>query len=109
VHGFQFACGFGYESAHLPVTGVESEGDRCAVFGAQAAVRAEDENFRAEGRGQDPNPAADVLAEAEEIAGGLGRSISGGNGESAGWAGAWVATVLNAKSAVSRTDVRDIS
>ncbi len=85
VHGFEFAGGFGYEGADLPVTGVEAEGDGRAVCGAKAAVGAEDEDFGAEDAGGIPAH-ADVLAEAEEIAGGLGEEHLGGDGESAGWA-----------------------
>jgi hypothetical protein len=86
VHGFQLARGFGYECADLPVAGVEAECDRGAVFGAETAVGAEDKDLRAEDAGWIPTH-ADVLAEAEEIAGGLGEEHLGCDGKSAGWAG----------------------
>jgi hypothetical protein len=76
----------GYESTDLPMAGVEAEGDRSAVFGAESAVGAEDEDFGAEEMGGVPSHAG-VLAEAEEIAGGLGEKHFGCDGKDAGGAG----------------------
>ena len=64
VERFEFARGFGYQSAHLPVAGVEAESDRSAVWRPEAAVRAEDEDLRAEDARGVPTH-ADVLAQAE--------------------------------------------
>jgi hypothetical protein len=86
MEGFQLACGFGYECAYFPVAGVETEGDGCAVVGAKAAVGAEDEDFGVEETVWVPAHAG-VLAEAEEIAGGLGEEHLRCDGKSAGWAG----------------------
>jgi hypothetical protein len=86
VEGFEFASGFGYECADLPMTCVEAKGDGCAVFGTEAAVSAEDEDFGAEDMGGIPSH-PNVLAEPEEIAGGLGEEHLGGDGERAGGAG----------------------
>jgi hypothetical protein len=49
-------------------------------------VGAEDEDFGAEEMGGVP-PHAGVLAEAEEIAGGLGEEHLGRDGKDAGWTG----------------------
>jgi hypothetical protein len=86
VERFEFACGFGYEGRDLPVAGGEAEGDGGAVFGAKAAVGAEDEDLGAEDAGRVPTH-ADVLAEPEEVAGGLREEHLGGDGENAGGAG----------------------
>ena len=61
VERFEFARGFGYQSADLPMAGVKAESDRSAVFGPQAAVGAEDEDFGAEDMGRVPAH-ADILA-----------------------------------------------
>jgi hypothetical protein len=86
MEGFQLACGFCYECADLPVAGVEAEGDGRAVFGAKAAVSAEDEDFGVEETVWVPAHAG-VLTEAEEIAGGLGEEHLRCDGKPAGWAG----------------------
>ena len=65
------------------MTGVKAESDGGAVWSAQAAVGAEDEDLGAEDAGRVPAH-ADVLAETEEIAGGLSEQHLGGDGESAG-------------------------
>ena len=86
VERFQFARGFGYQSADLPVAGVKAESDGSAVWSAEAAVGAEDEDFGAEdARGVPAH--ADVLAEPEEIAGGLGEEHLRGDGENTRGAG----------------------
>ena len=56
AESFEFAGGFGHECADLPVAGVEAESDGSAVFGAKAAVGAEDEDLGAERRGPGPSP-----------------------------------------------------
>jgi hypothetical protein len=61
VYCFEFACCFGYESADLPVTRVEAEGDGGAVFGSETAVSAQNEDFGAEDAGGIPTH-ANVLA-----------------------------------------------
>jgi hypothetical protein len=68
------------------VAGVKAEGDGGAVFSAEAAVGAENEHLGAEDAGGIPAH-ADVLAEPEEIAGGLGEEHLGGDGEYSGRAG----------------------
>ena len=68
------------------MAGVEAEGDRGAVFGAKAAVGAEDEEFGSEDASRVPAHAS-VLAEAEEISGGLSEEHLGGDGQSAGGTG----------------------
>ena len=67
------------------MTGVEAERDGGAVFGAEAAVRAEDEDFWIEDVGRVPAH-ADVHAETEEIAGRLGEEHLSGDRKSARWA-----------------------
>jgi hypothetical protein len=86
VHGFQLASGFGNKCADLPMASVKAKGDGGAVFGAKAAVSAEDEDLGAEDAGGVP-PHADVLAEAEEISRGLGKEHLGADGENARRAG----------------------
>ncbi len=67
VQIFQLAGGFGDEQADFPVAGVKSQSNGAAVFGAKAAVGAEDEDF---GPGETRRvPAhAGVLAQSEKIA-----------------------------------------
>ena len=90
------------------MAGVEAERDGGAVGGAQAAVGAEDEDFGAEECVRFPAHAG-VLGQAEEIAGGRGEEHLGGDGESAGGAGRVGGDAAEAKSALSRTDVSDMS
>ena len=104
----QFAGGFGNESADLPVAGVEAERDGSAVGGAEAAVRAEDEELGVEDVGRVPTH-ADVLLRPKRLPEGWVSSISAVMGRTPEGPGAWVATALRAKSALSRTEVRDIS
>ena len=82
VEGFQGDGGFGYQCADFPVAGVEAEGDGGSIGGAQAAVGAEDEDFRAEQFLRFPAHAG-VLAQAEEIAGGRGEQHFRGDGQQA--------------------------
>ena len=67
VQSFQLARGFGDEQADFPVAGVKSQSNGAAVFGAKAAMGAEDEDF---GPGETRRvPAhAGVLAQSEKIA-----------------------------------------
>jgi hypothetical protein len=68
------------------VAGVEAERDGGTVFGTKAAVRAEDKDFGVEYVARVPTH-ANVLAEAEEVAGGLGEEHLGRDGKDAGGAG----------------------
>jgi hypothetical protein len=86
VHGFEFTRGFGNESPDLPVAGVEAESDGGAVFGAKAAMGAEDEDLGTKETRGIPSHAG-VLAEAEEIAGRLSEKHLWRDGKNAGWAG----------------------
>ena len=79
----QFARGLGHQQADLPVTGVEAKSDGLSVFGAQAAMRAQDEEFRIEKPIRLPAHAG-VLRKAEEISGWLGEQHLRGEGQQPG-------------------------
>ncbi len=63
----QFAGCLGHEQADLPVSGMEAESDGRAVFSAQAAMRAQDQELGIEQAIRVPAHAG-VLSQAEEIA-----------------------------------------
>ena len=67
----QLARCLGHQQAHLPMAGMKSKRNGLAVFGAQAAVGAQDQEFGIEKAGGIPaHPGA--LRQTEEIARGLG-------------------------------------
>ena len=71
-------------------------------------MRAEDQNFRAEKEARVPSHPG-VLGQAEEITRGLSEEHLRRDRKEAGWTGACVATGESLKSAVSSTEVREIS
>ena len=68
----QFARGFSHQQAHFPVSGMEAKGNGLAVFGAQAAMRAQNQEFGIEQAIRLPAHAG-ILAQAEEISRRLGQ------------------------------------
>ena len=102
-----FARRFGYQQAHLPVAGVKTERDRRRRRRAQAAVRAENEEFGIEKAcGSQPMPAFWVRP--KRLPEGSLSSISAVRGRTPAGPGECVATSSSLRVLVSRTEEREM-
>ncbi len=108
VERLQRDGGFGDERAEFPVAGMKAERDGGSVGSAQAAVGAEDEDFRARASfcGSQPMPA--FWLRPKRLPEGAVSSISGVMGSRPRGPGAWVATSSSLRVVVSRTEVREM-
>ena len=80
VQRFQLARRLGHQQPHFKVPGVKAQRDGPAVFGAQAAVGAQDQELGIEEARRFPAHAG-ALGQPEEVAGGLIEEHFGGDGQ----------------------------
>jgi len=78
----QFARCLGHQQAHLPVAAVKAQSDGLAIFGAQAAMRAQDQKLGIKQPRRLPTHAG-ILRQAEEVARGLRQQHLGRQRQSA--------------------------